>query len=71
MIRIFCLISLIILNSGFKATAQLKRVIIDCDPGIDDATAIILAMQYSGFEILGITTVFGNAYLEGQKMPYV
>lgn len=65
MTRIFCLISLMILNSGqFTATAQTRKVIIDCDPGIDDATAIILAMQYSGFEILGITTVFGNASLE-------
>jgi purine nucleosidase len=24
--------------------------------------AIILAMQYSGFDIVGITTMFGNAY---------
>ena len=63
--RILCMISLIILNSGqFTATAQSRKVIIDCDPGIDDATAIILAMQYSGIEILGITTVFGNATLE-------
>ena len=41
-----------------------QKVIIDCDPGIDDAMAIILAMEYSDFEILGITTVFGNAGLE-------
>jgi len=26
--------------------------------------AIILAMQYSGFDIVGITTGFGNAYLD-------
>ena len=26
--------------------------------------AIILAMQYSGFEIVGITTMFGNAYVD-------
>ena len=65
MTRIFCLISLIILNCGqLTATAQSRKVIIDCDPGIDDATALILAMQYPGIEILGITTVFGNASLE-------
>ena len=57
--------SLIVLNGvHFMAAAQSRKIIIDCDPGIDDATAIILAMQYSGFEILGITTVFGNASLE-------
>lgn len=46
------------------AYAQLRKVVIDCDPGVDDATALVLAMNYPGFEILGITTVFGNAYLE-------
>ena len=46
------------------AAAQPRKLIIDCDPGIDDAIAIILAMQYPGFEILGITTTFGNTTLE-------
>lgn len=65
MVRIFLLISLIALNSClFTARAQSRKVIIDCDPGVDDAMAVILAMNYPGFEILGITTVFGNAYLE-------
>jgi purine nucleosidase len=65
MVRVFWLISLIVFNSGqFTATAQSRKVIIDCDPGVDDAMALILAMKYPGFEILGITTVFGNAYLE-------
>ena len=41
--------------------AHAQKVIIDCDPGIDDAMAIILAIEYPKFEILGITTVFGNA----------
>jgi purine nucleosidase len=65
MIKLFCLTSLIVFNSSlFTATAQSKKVIIDCDPGVDDAMALILAMQYPGFDILGITTIFGNAYLE-------
>lgn len=46
------------------AAAERRKLIIDCDPGIDDAIALILAMQYPGFEILGITTTFGNASLE-------
>ncbi len=46
------------------AAAQPRKVIIDCDPGIDDAMAIILAMQYPGFDIVGITTMFGNASVD-------
>ncbi|NLL91364.1 MAG: nucleoside hydrolase [Ruminococcaceae bacterium] len=40
----------------------MKKVIIDCDPGHDDAIAIMLAAQH--LDILGITTVGGNGYLE-------
>jgi len=41
-----------------------SRVIIDADPGIDDAIAILTALQAPELEVLGITTVFGNATLE-------
>ena len=45
MVRVFCLITLIVLNSvQFTATAQSRKVIIDCDPGVDDAMALVLAM---------------------------
>ena len=37
-------------------------VILDCDPGHDDAVAIVVADRYT--ELLGITTVAGNAPLE-------
>lgn len=36
------------------------NLIIDCDPGQDDAVAILLAIANEGFNILGITTVAGN-----------
>jgi len=49
---------------GFTTSAQSRKVIIDCDPGIDDSIALILAIESSEFEILGITTVFGNSSLE-------
>ena len=39
-------------------------VIIDCDPGHDDALAITLALARPELEVLGITTVGGNATLE-------
>lgn len=37
-----------------------RKVIIDCDPGIDDALALMLAVKSSELDILGITTVSGN-----------
>ncbi|MGL5352604.1 MAG: nucleoside hydrolase [Clostridium sp.] len=37
-----------------------RKVIIDCDPGIDDALALILALNSPELEILGITIVSGN-----------
>ena len=37
-----------------------RKVIIDCDPGIDDSLAIMLALQSEELEIVGITIVCGN-----------
>ena len=42
----------------------MKRVILDCDPGIDDALAIILAVKSKKLQIEGITTVSGNTTIE-------
>lgn len=36
------------------------RAVIDTDPGIDDAVAILHALSSPAFEIVGITTVSGN-----------
>jgi inosine-uridine nucleoside N-ribohydrolase len=38
------------------------RIVLDCDPGHDDAVAIVVAARHA--ELLGITTVAGNAPLE-------
>lgn len=40
----------------------MKKVILDCDPGHDDAFAMMLAVQ--NLEVLGITTIGGNCTLE-------
>lgn len=39
-----------------------KKVIIDCDPGIDDALAIMLALKSEDLEVLGITITSGNVH---------
>jgi inosine-uridine nucleoside N-ribohydrolase len=39
---------------------EMKKVILDCDPGHDDMMAIILACASEELDVLGITTVAGN-----------
>jgi purine nucleosidase len=39
------------------------RVILDCDPGIDDALAIVFACGHPALELAGVTTVSGNVDL--------
>lgn len=41
-----------------------KPVIIDCDPGHDDAIALLLALASPELEVLGVTTVGGNTTLD-------
>lgn len=41
-----------------------RRIIIDTDPGIDDAMAIFYALASPELEVVGLTTVFGNAHVE-------
>lgn len=43
----------------------MKKVIIDCDPGVDDVLALVLAMTKSSLDIEAITTVAGN--VSGEK----
>ena len=45
-----------------------KKIILDCDPGHDDAVAIMLAAASDKIEILGITCVAGNTTLENTKL---
>ena len=40
--------------------AELCRMILDTDPGIDDAMAILFALRRPGIRLEALTTVFGN-----------
>jgi len=39
------------------------KIIIDTDPGVDDAIAILMALAWDALEVVGITTVGGNVPL--------
>lgn len=41
-----------------------RKIILDCDPGHDDAVAIMMAARHPKLELLGITVVAGNQTLE-------
>jgi inosine-uridine nucleoside N-ribohydrolase len=43
------------------AGAPPTPVIIDCDPGVDDAIALLLALRSPALDVLAVTTVAGNA----------
>ena len=43
---------------------MLKKIILDCDRGHDDAVAIMLAAASKEIELLGITCVGGNVGLD-------
>jgi len=42
----------------------MTKLIIDTDPGVDDAMAIFYAAAASEIELLGLTTIFGNVTVE-------
>ncbi len=49
----------VILTNGFAQTAP-RRVIIDTDPGVDDAMAILLALNSPELKVEALTVVPGN-----------
>ncbi len=41
-----------------------RKLIIDTDPGIDDAMAIVFACLHDEIDVIGLTTIFGNVSTE-------
>jgi inosine-uridine nucleoside N-ribohydrolase len=41
-----------------------KKVLIDTDPGIDDAMAILFALNSPELEVVGLSAIFGNVHTE-------
>src|SRR5271155_4694436 len=52
------------LSVGASAPGKPRRIIIDTDPGIDDAMAIFLALRSPELKVEAITPVCGNVPLE-------
>ena len=46
------------------ATNEPRKMILVCDPGHDDAVAILMAVGHPAIELRGITTIGGNQTLE-------
>ncbi|XP_048621452.1 uncharacterized protein LOC106397003 [Brassica napus] len=44
------------------AMGDRKKIIIDTDPGIDDAMAIFVALKSPEVDVIGLTTIYGNVY---------
>ena len=38
----------------------MKKIILDCDPGMDDSMAIVMAVKSKELDVKAITTVNGN-----------
>jgi inosine-uridine nucleoside N-ribohydrolase len=41
-----------------------RKILIDTDPGVDDAMALLFALCSPELEVVGVTTVYGNAEVE-------
>ena len=41
-----------------------RKIIFDTDPGVDDTAAILFAHRHPAIDLVGVTTVFGNATID-------
>ena len=47
-----------------QAARPPRKILLDCDPGHDDAVALLLAHGHPGIDLVAVTTVAGNQTLE-------
>ena len=50
-------------NANMKNSGK-QKIIIDTDPGIDDAMAIHMAFADPRLDVVGLTTIFGNVNVD-------
>ncbi len=50
-------------GTAVELAVTTRKIIIDCDPGIDDALALVCAHGSPGLRLCGVTTVAGNVPL--------
>ncbi|MDO4432513.1 MAG: nucleoside hydrolase [Aerococcaceae bacterium] len=43
---------------------MVKKIFIDCDPGVDDAIALVYAFNQEQFEVVGVSSVSGNVGID-------
>lgn len=41
-----------------------KKILIDTDPGVDDTMAILFALRSPELEVIGLSAIFGNAFVD-------
>jgi inosine-uridine nucleoside N-ribohydrolase len=41
-----------------------EKILFDTDPGVDDAMALLPLVRHPGVDLVGVTTIFGNATIE-------
>jgi inosine-uridine nucleoside N-ribohydrolase len=51
-------------NDTPRVAERPTPIIVDCDPGHDDAIALLLALASPEIDLLGVTTTYGNQTLE-------
>jgi inosine-uridine nucleoside N-ribohydrolase len=52
------------MSSNVTASIVARKIIIDTDPGVDDAMAIFLALRSPEVSVIGLTTIFGNVHTD-------
>jgi len=61
-VLVMCLVVWVV--SGMTAAPEARKVVIDTDPGTDDALAILLALNSPELDVKALTVVAGNVVVE-------